>query len=311
MNSRKGFTLLELVITIAVSAIVMGSTFQLLTNIYNSYKEIRDINSVDEKVSIASLQIVKYLEERVAGSEIESNGSDFFTFVEPRHGVQLSGTTSFQWISKAFDSYGGVWSNDHNALIPTWSGFLDLSLEHNRTQLYFDESNITGAEEIIASLSSHEVNISNSTQSSSPAIFFKGALGASRTGFGWTKSILGEDVNISQFAYLGEFNESNYTALGEFNDTVQDMYVYEQYLLSWTAYGLKFEESESKLYLYYNYRPWNGETMESNGTEILLLDNVTEFIFLSGDVAGASFKIRLCASSDDNETIFCRDSMIF
>ncbi len=306
---RPSFTLLEVVVTITVTAIIMGSTFNLLMNIYNSYRDMRDLRSVDEVVSTASLQLIKYLEHRIDGSKIESNGTTFKLIYESD---LLSGDTSLQWISRGFDSFNGVWSNDLNAVVPTWSGFLDLSLEHNRSILFLDETNITGAKEIIWNLSNGEVNIFNATISSSPVLFFKGNLYPSNDGFGW-KSIEG-NLSGKKFAYLGSFNENNYTSFGEFNDTITEdsvLRVYEQYLLSWTAYGVKLEGSD--LYLYYNYRPWNGDVMESDGTKILLLKNVTYFNYKTLDASGSTIQIRVCASEDidRNETIFCRDSSIF
>lgn len=314
---RPSFSLLELVVVITVTGIIMGSTFQLLFNIYGSYRYIRDMSYLDIELSNASMEIIKLMENRIIGSTIESNETNF---------SMISGdffydhNQNIQWIGRAYDSYLGSWSEKNGTNQPNWSGFLDLSLDHTDEILYLDDTNISVGEEMIYLLSNGEVNISDPTSSSPPAIFFKGVNDPNRDGFGWKESILG-DSNASEYAYIGYFDRNSseqnlpFKSMSstKFSDNVSPLKIVEQYYLSWTAYGLQKEREgdQENLYLYYNYRPWNGEEMSATGSRTLLLENVTEFFY---SATGTTFKIHICISNGVDgidEVIFCRDSLVY
>jgi hypothetical protein len=332
---RKSFSLLELVITITVVGLIVGSTSQLMFNIYNSYQYIRDMNWLDKKISNTSFQIVKYLENRIEGSEISSVEDNISTIDVNETNFTIisqalaSEDDTLQWISRAFDSYNGAWRNDLNSTVSIWNGFIDLSKEHNKTDFIISskkDMNISLLEDIIFTLSNGDVNISD--KNSKPiGIYFKNAKRGSnsenRDKFGWKYSIFKEnrgDGNFSKAIFRGYFREEDpyiyFTSSNEdgtlstFADEREEVIIYEQYILTWTAYGLELENGN--LYLYYNYRPWNGEEMKKDGEKILLLDNVTEFRYTS---TGATIRIQLCASNgvsaEEDQIIFCRDSLVY
>ena len=306
-----------------IAGIMIGSTFQMLMNIYKSYSYMYDMNSLDLELSNASMKIVKYLDNRVAGSVIDSNDTNI-TILSGNY--NLDNNRTIQWIGKAFDSYNGTWNSSKKRIISNWSGVIDLNKEHNKTLLYIDsnislglgvsgfDTNISQAREIIYLLSDTKVDIFDSSSNSPPAIFFKGGTGNSIDGFGWKYSIL-KEKNSSKYAFIGYFDENisdnRFLSINQtkgFEQNVKDLQLYEQYNLSWTAYGLKVEEDRN-LSLYYNYRPWNGENMEKNGTKITLLRNVTKFNYGSN---GSTIRLEICIKDDKNQDIvFCRESLIY
>ena len=306
MNSIKnGFTLLELLITIVVTGIVFGTTFQIFFNIYDSYSYMARINKLDATLTNATIQLTNLLEQRVKKSLIDSNSSDFSSLDLTERNQTL------QWVSKAFDSFIGVFDETKGIVAPTWSGVIDLSLDHNKTTLFMTKTDINSARDIILNLSNNKVDIFDDN-GLFPALFFKGNTNWNRNCFGWEESILGEE-NSSVCAYAGYF-ENNGSVLfhsrdqiNGFQADVDDVNVYENYQLSWTAFGLKRENNN--LYLYYNYRPWNGENMEKNGTKILFLQNVSEFNYSS---SGATIKINICVQDENDHTInFCRQVITY
>jgi Tfp pilus assembly protein PilE len=307
---RKSFTLLELVITMTVTGIIVGSTFQIFMNIYKSYSEIYVMNSIDSQLSNTSMIIVKYLENRVVGSVIDSNDLNFTIL----SGAILRNNQTLQWIEKAFDSYQGTWSSEKNYTAPNWSGFLDLTKDHNTTLIYLDEANISEANNTIIQLSQKKlVKIFENNISNNPAIFFKGGISASRDCFGWQKSILDEN-NYSKCAFIGYFakNGDKYRYYSQnqtkgFGETVEDLQVFEQLYFSWTAYALKVEDDKN-LSLYYNYRPWNGDKY-SDGVKITLLQNVSKFEYSSN---GGTIMFQLCVKNKkDGDITLCRDNIVY
>lgn len=303
-KARLSFTILELVIVMTITGIIVGSTFQMFMNIYISYSNIYLMNSLDMKLLNSSMKVVKYIENRVRGSLIDSNQTDF----NPLSGnYLLDRNQSLQWVGIASDTYLGSWKSSENQIISNWSGFVDLNLNHNNKTIYLDKTDFSQAEEIIYNLSKGEVNISN-PNSSNPAIFFKGGMGNSKNGFGWKESING-DLNSSEYAFIGYFSDNKFLSSNQvigFENSVKELKIYEQYYLSWSAYGLKVE-TDNNLSLYWNYRPWNGENMEKDGEKITLLQDVTTFKYGSN---GSSITLEICIKSID-EIVFCRESLIY
>jgi prepilin-type N-terminal cleavage/methylation domain-containing protein len=299
---RKAFTLLELVVTITITGIIAGSTFQMFMNIYKSYNDIYIMNSLDSKLTNVSMQILKYLENRVLGSLVDSNSSGHFIISKTKMNKERNQT--LEWIEKAFDTYSGTWNNNLNIIQPNWSGFLDLTKEHNKTILFLDDGNISQAEKIIYLISDKSINIFDSQKDFS-AIFFKGGITNSIDCFSW-------ETAKSNCGFVGYFdkNGSEYNFLSS-NQTkgFEPKYIYEQFALSWTAYGLKVEDRN--LSIYYNYRPWNGENIQ-NGTKITLLENISKFEYKSN---GATVSLEICiesVSNNPNDTVeFCRKNIIY
>ena len=203
--------------------------------------------------------------------------------------------------------------------MPSWSGLLDLSLDHTDNILYLNDTNISISEGIIFNYSNGEVNISDANSSSPPALFFKTMNDPNRNGFGWKNSILSEEGR--EYVYIGYFDKNNsdenltFRAMPskKFSDNVSPLKIAEQYYLSWTAYGLRVENEggDKKLYLYYNYRPWNGEEMVKDGQKTLLLNNVTQFFY---SATGTTFKFHICVSNGvegEDRVVFCRDSLVY
>ena len=308
---KKSFTILELVMVMTITGIVAGSTFQMFMNIYQSYSYIHDIHSLDLELSNASIQIVKYLENREYNSVIDSNETNF-TVLSGIYARDRNET--LQWVGKAFDTYNGTWSNSKSRIIPNWSGFLDLctTKENNKTLLTLDNTDISQAQEIIYLLSNKKVNISDQN-SSLPAIFFKGGTANEKDCFGW-----GNSSNSSKCAFVGYFSDNKFLSSNQtsgtngFGEKVFDLRIYEQYILSWTAYGLKVVKNKSTknndLYFYYNYRPWNGETIK-DATKIILLQNVTLFKYSSN---GSSIILEICIKDKNkNDIEFCREILAY
>jgi hypothetical protein len=280
---RNSFSLLELVFVIVIVGIVAGSTFQFMLKIYNSYRYIRDISYLDLEVTNASMILTKYLEFRIEGSATSFDGSSYID-------LDLDDSEdTLLWISRAFDIHNGVWSSDENITLSTISGFIDLVDDHNSTVLVLPEENssLTATGEIVSALSNDEVNIS---ETDSFAIFFKGG----RFGYDWSSRSGG---------YYGNFlqKDKNYFLSSGFST------IYEQFFLSWRAYGAKVENGD--LYLYRNFKPWKGETY-LDGNRTLFLKDVSEFKYSH---TGATVRFRICVErgAEEDKASFCRDSIVY
>jgi prepilin-type N-terminal cleavage/methylation domain-containing protein len=323
---KKAFTLIEIVVALTITAIILGSTFQLFTNIYKSYKYAKDISDLDKEITNVLMILVKYLENRVEGSEINISRHSFSILSDLHEFNLTTQNSSFQWISYDFDGYLGIYRNNQNKTLSLYSGVLDLSIQNKNNIMYLDQSSETDlntSKEMVLLETNNLVDITNcKINNNCPAIFFKWRSANDKDGFGWKCSIENNftvqtcaDNNYSINVFIGEMNDTGsrvqfHSALADFSIGHPEQKFYEHYVFSYTAMGLKIENGS--LYLYKNYRPWNGDSMElSTSTKTLLLKNVKELSFKSN---GSLIEIKLCSANDlknNDEIYFCRENIVY
>jgi prepilin-type N-terminal cleavage/methylation domain-containing protein len=85
--------------------------------------------------------------------------------------------------------------------------------------------------------------------------------------------------------------------------------VFERYKLAWSSYAVVYENGD--LYLYYNFSPRPGATVNADTNKSLLLKNVTVFRFRGSE---GSLRIKLCKNEPltaESNITACKEKVIF
>ena len=304
-NFKKSFTLFELILIIVVVGIIVGISSNFFLSLYTFYDETRSFTKRDLELSNTLLITSKHLRNRLEDSAIareKSNINNYtdLTNLDTSYTNTNSLTYNLEWIGVDNDSFNGMYNSQLDAVLPLWSGFIDISSsESNSTQIYSAMSDTENLQIFINSLSLGKIDIFDKTQSI--AMFFK-----TQDLFDWSDP---ENYSLKVYAESGK-KEYFFPARDDFvPDGETSFLLYEQYQLSWSAYSLSFENNQ--LYLYWNYRPWNGENF-TNGIKSLLLQNVSSFNFFK---IGKRLKVEICV--DKEETLkspsfeICREVIIY
>ena len=304
---KKAFTLLELIVVIAITGILSLIGTDIILNIYRSYLQSRAINTLETQTEIVLEQISKRLMFRIKESTIGRRTATAPLFVSTQDSGLNNTYTILEWVSYSYESFqnGG------------WSGFIDLN-HPNTTRTGADTgtletpgSNLASADQTISDLTrvdaaASRANLSNNTV----GIFFRG---------------LGANVNTS-FGYDGTAPNSIGIATSTASNTNLAISNYngadisEFYYLLHTAYAVvptvNSANGDFDLFLHYDYRPWIGERYNDANTRIAILaTNVTRFNFTEVD---GMVVLKLCMrdagrslGNGEEETTVCKTKAIY
>lgn len=282
-NIRKAFTMLELIIVIVIMGIVGKFGVELLFQGYNYYLYNLADNRFQSHSEAAVQQIANRLQYRIPGSEIVRQSIGGLNNYTPIATVadDNSPITILEWVGYDIDG----WRGDGGNTLPTWSGFIDIDMTKangSTPDLNTSESNSTRILAVWNALSPRNFN------GTGAGLFFVQDTNFNvRDGFGWNGAAIGDQTRTAHRVNVVNGNNNRLSAtVGNFSG----QNIYEFYKLSWTAYALEHNATSGQLRLYYDYRPWNGETY-ANGASVLLMENVDTFRFRS---AGDALKIQVC-----------------
>lgn len=263
---KKAFTLIEIIITIAILGILSAGTFVSLKHLYLRSAKSKAISELSFSSQIVVDQIAALLYERVPATVIgvKANG-DF----QPISTIDSNDFKILEWIGTSVEAYKQGY----------YSGFIDLDASNRdtNTTLSFD-MNSSG----ISSVMSKKFG---SFVSGDVALIFAGS-------FDDSSLVASSDFN-SSFGWHGNAHElvSTFTLNG--NDIIFDTRppeIYEKYYLVDSAYaiarkeditttpcaGVNSSDDNNTLYLFYDYRPWNNQEF-CNGKSTILSENVQGF----------------------------------
>ena len=295
MQSKKGFSMLELIFVIVVIGILSKFGVEFLAQAYRNFI-FSNINNRLQAQSEAAVEfIAKRLEYRLKGSEVARQGLGGAATSIKDPTVTGNTWTVLEWVGEDVDGLRGDTA-------PYWSGVLDLDdPSTTNLNLVSPGTNLgllaTNASNLIANLGGAGIG--------DVAIHFVGGVRDSLN-FGWdgfTNTI--SDKSIHPIGANGNALTGNFA----------DAEVYEFYKLSWTAYGI-LHDADDTLWLYYNYQPWLNETINSDTTQRqLIMENVSSFQFRAVDDL---LKIQVCVQSDNivdgttaGEYAICKEKTVF
>jgi len=319
---RKGFTLIELVFVIVIMAILASFGVNILRTIYDSYKNSTDNNKLQFNTELAVKQIANRLQYRIKDSTIArvAAGGTFngLSSINP-----ATNYTILEWIGSDIDGFHGTsrvgLAAEPLFNRPAWSGFIDVDNNPAFTAKTYLESpgTDTGVEDgIIQNLRA----TGSGTDITNAAIFFSGSNADVQNDFGWDGVAIITQANTAAHRITDVGSATVTQLVDSIAATFVGADIYEQYKLSWTAYGIRIEDfdgdGDNDLVLYHDYQPWEGDALpvNLNNNKNLLLENITTFKFTAiGDVV----RIQICVDEQDGLATgdggysICKEATIF
>lgn len=294
-NKRKAFTMLELIFVIVIMGIIGKFGVEFLARAYETFIFSKINNDLQAKSASAVEFISKRLEHRIKASTISRNttGAGSFNYVNDV-GLSDPDATVLEWVATDIDGFRGTST-------PLWTGIIDLnSTTSNRIISTSSELNTTDAQ---ISILSAAADINDS------AVYFIGSY-LTTNPWGYNGQIVDQNQTLHPIQSGGNPNE-----IWPRGSNFSGKEIFEYYKLAWTAYAVELGDYNDttnigNLYLYYDYRPWNGETYLANGTKVLLAEGINTFRYRS---AGSLIKIQVCAKSEltGEEHALCKEKSVY
>lgn len=239
---RRAFTLLEIILVIAISSILTTATFKALKAIYIHSAKSRAITELSLESQSALDQIGVMLYNRVLGSTIgyspSSNSCESIYDLSQTHPIlEWIGVADSELINRKYDSFANL--DSKRPILEAYN--IDSSLKAQNYALIFAGELESGV----------------------------GSLRACEGAYGWH----GNDSNLTYTFTIPKDNTI------EFNSGDTPNVIYEKYYLTKSAYAIArgadidreakcikdlldsgIDIDDNTLLLFYDYKPWRGET---------------------------------------------------
>ncbi len=254
---RRAFSMVELIMTIVLMGILAGGAYISLAKLFTKKAKVQAISELSLDSARISNQISALLSYRIPASVIgyDMNGSfESIYTMNQQYGV-------LEWIGQDFEDFRAK----------RYSGFVDFdACEKNSAMLISPDTNIT------AILS----------QDADTALLFAGSFDDADVGyrddfkehFGW------HGHQASHIFAIHPASKDENITLTTTPDTI-----YERYFLINSAFAIaraadvnascrqSLETKENTLLLYYNYKPWKGETFCDDANVTILSNEASGF----------------------------------
>ncbi|GHV07703.1 hypothetical protein AGMMS50229_14950 [Campylobacterota bacterium] len=343
-TKRRGFTLIELVFSLVIIAIVGMVTTEIISRVYERFAISREMELAQGEMRRVLDQIGARFQYRVKNSAIGRNtiaaaGTDEIIAIDDPALVQtvVGGATGFdmlEWVQIAYESQrGGVIPTCGVSLYDGWSGVALAGADSKMTLPFSDlcaalviERNVMGVTAGAGPMGDAHFG----TNENSPVVLVY----AGRDGRGdyfsgqaqlanWNWKLDGSMSNYAGIGWSGVVPgtmESN-LSLPHGTDNKPQMAVdssrFRSYFFTREANAL-WVDADKRLKLYTHYQPWHGDTGNGsykNGQESTLLEHVTRFLFSE---RGGVVRLVLCVESPDlmellgdNAPVeFCREKVV-
>jgi prepilin-type N-terminal cleavage/methylation domain-containing protein len=294
-SNRKAFTLIELIVVIVVLGIVLSIVAEIIAKMYGGYITARTSERLQSKTELAAQQIANRLSYRIPPTVIAKDAAGNAVALHSSDGTRQR----LEWIGRDFVSFRGAWNGAMH--VPLWSGFIDL--DNPATNSKQIVTTATRPASLSNSINTQSFGTVSLTGPNRPAIIFRGK----KDDYDFMRyyaNATGVNDATLHYAYPvqcnGACNDANPVLefVNNYGDGVggtEDIILYEQYDLAWSAYALVPIGDE--LRLYYGYQPWEGDVLNVNTTQFsVLLDDLQTFQFMQ---VGEVIRIKVCATEND------------
>jgi prepilin-type N-terminal cleavage/methylation domain-containing protein len=264
---RKAFTMLEVVLVIAVLGIVSSLGSQIIVQVYESYITQKSTFLSSMKTELAITQIANRLAYAVPDTIIGRKSATDATFMAIDD-LDANDYQVLEWVGYDADSFGAVTPSSRRA---GWSGFCDVNAS-SINSISTPGSQLGAADTVISNLSSRDLN--------DTALFFSGTYNTRNIGY---------DANTSGVSTVA--SGSGETLL---LDAAAGRNISEQYKLAWSSYAvvpLNCVSGRCDLELRYDIQPWGGTSYSSTTSRSILLRNVTVFQFTG---SANTIRLKIC-----------------
>ena len=298
MRIRNAFTMIELIFVIVVMGIIGKFGIEFLAQAYRGFIFSNVNSALQSKSTIAVEFIASRLQYRIKDSVIARVG----TVGAPTAIGSASGNafTVLEWVSSDIDGYRATTT-------PNWSGIIDLDAS-TANLLDSPATDTTATDNLISLLSYGGSGVDDS------ALYFIGSNSDISTGYGWNGAVDTQLATMHPIKSTGDVTkfQPRVGSTGATNNFT-NVDVYEYYKLAWTANAIVYTpgpNSLGTLTFYYDYQPWNGETL-ANAKNAVIMNGISTFQFMA---IGSIMKIQVCSRTNlvTEETYsICKEKTIF
>ena len=290
-ESKKGFTLIEMIFVIAVTGVIAGMTFIQISQIYESLIQKNYSSEIQNEASVVSEQIVSRLSGAFKNSlaAADSTGGGGCKGLSDLTAGESKNV--LMWVAKSDESERGVWDANRSTYIG-WSGVVgndDIATSTFDTPA----SNLESVESIIDSLVGETGTLSKNSKSP-VAVYFQNSGEACATFYN-------DGSDLFSLYPIKRAGSNKITLL---NGKIKS----GRYSITHAAYAIEKKEN-GDLWLY-TFRPWLSEKPSSGKTKSLLARNVSQFGF---KYDGGLFRINICLSKTVNgfKLEGCKERVVF
>ena len=286
---------MELIIVIVLLGIVGVMSTDIISQTYRNYvyqKEVADLQSRSKQLVD---QITHYLDQAIKPSVARFDGVATHDSVWELNTVaDANGTNFLEWIGKDLESQRGIWNGA--MVYPGYSGLANVR-DSNGSSIITADSNLSVISQIEGNVTGVSDPLDGNNLTPRAALYFVYAnSGGSVQNRFWNNP-------TSLFAV----KQLNVPVNGVITVTPQPPEIGEQYYLTYSAYGIQLG-ADGTLRLTWNFRPWNGQTVFSGQTSVLM-ENVTSFEYWS-ESQGTLFRFKVCLRDDDPLVRVCKEGMV-
>ena len=302
MRNKSAFTMLELIFVIVIMGFLAAVGSEALAKAYKNFISSKIQNTYQNQSATAVEFIASRLQYRIKNSVIVRDINDS-THYELLEGYNNSTYDVLEWVGYDIDGFrDGAWSGIY-------------SKSQSDAELYSPESNTSEINASIDALSDNHSSINDA------AIYFIGSDSGKDT-WGWDGNGGHRFADLNQSmkpikagTALNQF-AANVTSADDFSSIDFKNSMYNSYQLAWTAYAIVFDKDTQKLWLYYNYQPWEGDKYTDSGKNIqkvLIMDEVSDF---KKRQRNGIMSIKVCSISeqlkdfDDGNFLTCKEKTI-
>ena len=298
---KRAFTLIELIVTMVILAIVAYFASDLIAQTYLGYNRVNILHRANLRVELALNAITNRLEYAIDGTIVKrksetDNSIESIDSAPKKYNV-------LEWIGNDIDGFEAHAKLSGTTPVtvdqPAWSGFCNIA-KSTKDKIVTPGSNLSFANGIISRLSNGKASFQNGLV----ALFFPGNYDYRNIGYNGSSN--------SGVALVSGYNqlESYFTLVNSVSR------ITEHYKLAWSAYAVLPVNCNADglcdLELRYNFRPWRGEDYDSaNISKALLTKNVTVFKTYATQ---NRVHIKLCVQESlgvNRKTTICKEKVVF
>jgi prepilin-type N-terminal cleavage/methylation domain-containing protein len=297
----KAFTLVEMIISIVILGILSAGTFVSIKHLYLRVAKSKAMSDLSSDSQVVVDQISALLYDRVPSSVIgsnDANGSNFSSV------YGISGTYPIlEWIGTASEALKAR----------QYSGFVDLD-GSNRTSrtLATDDFNETGINQILSDKFGSGYTVENSTAIIFAGAFDNGLLGDINNSFGWHNHNHNLTYTIQSTTINSIILDANASEIYEKFYLVDSAYaIARKENITSTCSDVNLSDKNNTLYLFYNYRPWNGDTFCNGNVTILSKDAKGFEVGIINDSIYFNLTLQRHIKGSDNNITISKQKVVF
>jgi prepilin-type N-terminal cleavage/methylation domain-containing protein len=300
---KKAFTLIEVILVIVIMGIISTGTFIFISTIYDEMIQRQAVADMEVGAKVAVEQVAARLSTAIKDSIVAADDPSE-TDCKGVNQLQMANVADrnnavLMWIGKSDEANLGLWhTNDYR---PGWSGFVDFSAS-SAAAISTKGSNLANAETIINNVTGLNNSLTTNDATAPIAIYFHGSSANENA----CTELFGAYNASKMYKVQRDTADATNTRLLKVDKDFAN--ISEQYSMSHSAYALRLVGNQLLLY---SFRPWLGETPNSDANPRVLAGHVSRFGFRWDN---EMFRINICESRtfDNGFTAeICKERAVF